>query len=104
MKQYHKSQKFTFCHLLTGFCLNRPFYPSFPHFQQRRAIFARLFVQRGSSLFPRTQTDTLTALMGGKQRDTSRQRSTDGDICHRLCHNKRLYMRVHAFARTFFRF
>lgn len=47
------------------FCLNRPFYTSFPHFQQRRAIFAWLFVQRSSSLFLLTQDDTLTALMGG---------------------------------------
>lgn len=37
----------------------------FPHFRQRQAIFAWLFVQRGSSLFLLTQTDTLTALMGG---------------------------------------
>lgn len=38
---------------------------------------------------------------GWKQHDMSHQRSTDGDICHCLCHNKRLYMHMHALHEPF---
>lgn len=67
LMKYHKSWKLAFCPLfkMRCFCLDVPFYTTFPHFQQRRTIFAWLCIQRGSSLFPLMHTDALTALMEG---------------------------------------
>lgn len=70
-------------------------------FPTKTGYFYLTVCSKGIIFVPANSNWHTDSLNGWKQHDMSRQRSTDGDICHCLCHNKRLYMRMHALHEPF---